>query len=315
MRHFLVILLFTALAWWALAMSDYRQTALSVTVEMRGYDTTRYALVRADSAVTVKGALSGFGSLAMRLTPRPLVLVVDVPLQKRVVAYDDSGAMTIAISTSDLDEHLHRLLDRYGLRQMQLGEDTLRATLAQRGHRSFHPSLQAANFLFAMGYGLYGEPVVEPAEVTLYGDPALLAQVDRVGVRPVTVADIDTTASFRLALDPVWKARGDIRASSDSITVTLPVTSFVERSFSLPVALVGAPPDSRVRLYPDHVTLTAWVAHKELATVKAGDFVVQVRYDDILRGAAALPVRLARFPQGVRIRNLSTHEVKYVVMK
>lgn len=296
-------------------MSDYRQTALSVTVEMRGYDTTRYALVRADSAVTVKGAMSGFGRLAMMLAPRPPALVVDVPLQKRTVSYDDSGAMTIGISTTDLDEPLHSLFDHYGLRQMQVDEDTLRATLVQRGHRSFRPSLQAANFLFAMGYGLYGDPVVEPAEVTLYGDPALLAQINRVGVKPVTVADIDTTGTFRLALDPVWKGRGDIRASSDSITVTLPVTSFVERSFSLPVVLVGAPLDSRVRLYPDHVILTAWVAHKELATVKAGDFVVQVRYEDILRGAAALPTRVARFPQGVRIRKLSTDEVKYVVMK
>lgn len=298
-------------------MSEVREYPLEVRVEMKGFDKSRYAVLQADSTVTIQVSSTGFNALLYKMKGKTLVLPLNVNgegMRKYLRSGKNGDRLCRSVAVDDLGNQLASQLTKMGMHMKGSAKDSLRIVLAERKSKVFPVDISSVETSFAEGYGLYGEPSVNPAEVTLYGDEETLSQIDRVTVKPLKINDLKGNGSYTLTIDTAWRGN-DIYASTDKVTLYVPVEQYVEREFELPIALEGADSVVRVNLYPDKVTLHVWVPRPDVATMTAERFSVSVDYRDVMVHAAKLKPRLTRFPQKVRFHSLSPAEVGYVVIK
>lgn len=300
-------------------MSESQEYGLHVQVKLTGYDAARYAVVEMDSVVQLQVRSTGLAALLLSQKNSPVAVSVDMRgesvrcYERRVGEGKVQQCRSVAVS--DIGEMLRGQLHRYGVSSLSSARDSLRLVLAARASKVFLPSLADVDISFADGYGLYGEPKVSPEEVTLYGPEEALERITELRVSPTTIANLSTTASLSLPLDPVWERMGDVTVSTTSVAVRIPVQSFVERTYTLPLTVRQADTAVRLHLYPEQASVRVWVAQRDLQSVSADRFEVSVDYSDILAGKPHLKPRLTRFPECVRVRTLSPAEVQYVVIQ
>lgn len=299
MKRFLVILLLTAAVWLGVSMSEEREYPMQVRVQMTGYDTVRYAVVQADTLLPLKARMSGFHAFVLSsLRGGPSI---EVPLRE--------GECSVAVSS--LTDRLRASLP--GARQMTSPLDSLRIKLSERGSRTYEPRIDAVGFSFADQYGLYGEPEIRPAQVTLYGPEEILATIDEVRAMPAELRNIKGSGSFKLLLEPVWEQYADVHPSCREVELYLPVEPYVEKVYSVPIEVEGVDSTVSLRLYPDHATVRAWVAQRDLQ--RDPDFRVKVDYSEVLATDGRPNLQMVEFPGYVRPRSLEPNEVQCVIIK
>lgn len=317
MLTFMVILALTVLVWGAVAMSEVREYPLKVQVEMTGFDKSRYAVLQADSVVTIQVKSTGFKALLYSLKDVPVVLKLNVNGEgvRRYVQQGERGKQLFrTVAVNDLDDLLATDLSGRGMQMVGSAKDSLRLVLAERKSKVYRVDISGVKISFSEGYGLYGEPSVSPLEVTLYGDEESLSKIDKVTVKPLEIKDLKGSGTFDLMLDSSWNGN-DVYASTDKVTLSVPVEQYVEREYELPISVEGMDSLVRINLYPDKVSLRVWVPRSDIASVTPERFTVSVDYRDATSRTTKLKARLTRFPQKVRVHSLTPEEVKYVVIK
>lgn len=303
MRHFLVILGITALLWLGVSMSEQRQYPLNLEVEITGFDTVRYAVTYADTALPVQATMSGFNAAAVSL----------LHFQPHVTLSLDKGQFNRSTAVEDVSDDFVRQLRAIGVTNIISTQDSLRLRLISRGQRTYPVRLDSVDFSFNEQYGLYGEPSVTPATVTLYGPDSLLDAIKTIQVAPAELHDIASSDTYSLPLLNVWKELGDIRSSVNEVQVYLPVEAYVEREYRVPITVAGADSSARIRVYPDQVNVRVWIAKRDLERMP--DIQVAIDYADVLAGATKLTPRLIQFPAYIRPRSISPAQVQCVVIK
>lgn len=297
MKRFLVILGITALVWLGVSMADEGEYPLEVRVAMVGYDTVRYAMASADTSLPLKVTMSGFN--AYLNSHRRQEVQVEVS--------EEGDAVAVSALRQRL---LHSIL---GAREVSSPVDSLHYVLAPRGQRTFRPRLDNLTFTFTEQHGLYGEPMVTPSEVTLYGPDEVLAQIKELKVAATGIHDISGSATYHLPLEPVWLQYSDVHPSVTEVAIYLPVEAYVEKDYQVPITVVGADTTVTLRLYPETATVRAWVAQRDL--LREPEFVVAVEYGDVFANEGRLATRLVEFPAYVRPRSVEPAEIQCVVIK
>lgn len=317
-RSFFAILVLTVLVWLAMAMSEKKEFSFPVKVVMSGFDAKRYAVVNADTTMMLQMESTGVRALLLSLKKEPLTFVLDIK-NDAVRRYSrQRGAVTDLFRTvaiADLSVPLSDMLSSEGVRFLGSTKDSLQLVLNERESKVFRPELNNLKINFADGFGLYGEPLVSPTEITLYGSPEVLAAITQVSVCPEVLNDVRETSTYSVAIDTSWKKLGDVFCSANMLTVNIPVKRYVEQHYTVPVTVMGADSSHNLHLYPERVTLHVWVAQDDLASVTADRFAVSANYDDILSGRQRLRLYVNRFPRNVRIRKIEPEEIEYVIIK
>ena len=301
-----------------MAMSDKREYTLPVKVKMTGFDTKRYAVVSADTTMVLQVESTGFRALLLSLKKESMTFVLDVK-NEAVRRYSRERDPVVDLyrvaAVSDISTQLSDMLSFVGVRYLGSTKDSISIVLNERRSKTFHPDLSNLKINYSDGYGLYGEPMVSPAEVTLYGSSEVLDAIDKVGVCPVVLNNVCETGNYQVSIDSCWKTLGDIYSSTNSLTINIPVKRYVERQYVVPVMVADADSSRDLHLYPDHVKLRVWVVQEDVSTVSADNFRVSVDYREILSGASKLKLRVNRFPRNVRVRKVDPEEIEYVIIK
>lgn len=303
MKHFLVILGITALVWFGVSLSEPHEYPLHIGVDIEGVDTLRYAVVYADTSLDLKVEMPGFNAALISLLDRQPRINVSMP----------QGGMRRSLAIADIGEDLRQQLGGFGVMRVVGGHDSIRLRLSKRASRSFPVRLDSVDFSFSEQYGLYGEPRVEPAYVTLYGADSLLATIREVQVKRKSISGISGTATYRLALDPSWRQLGDVRASTSEVKVYLPVEAYVEHEYTVPIEVENVDTSMKIRLYPAEARVRTWIAKRDLN--RTHEFHVTIDYNEVLAGATRQKPKLVQFPAYLRPRSVEPEEVQCLIIK
>lgn len=299
MKRFLVILGLTVVVWLGVSMSAESVYPVQMRVTMVGYDTVRYAVVSADTVLPLQVRMSGFNAFWGTLRHQKDTLQVTCP--------QDRGAVAVSSLTGRLRNKIH------GAQQVTSTVDSLRIVLSERSSRAYRPVLDDVDFTFANQYGLYGEPTITPAEVTLYGPMEALSQIGEVRVAAANLDGISTDGTYRLPLEPVWQQYADVRPSCTDVDVYLPVEAYVEREYKVPIRVLDADSTVSLRIYPEEATVRVWVPQRDLH--REPEFVVAVDYADVLLYDGHLSPRLLQFPAYVRPRKVEPQDIQVVIIR
>lgn len=301
-----------------MAMSEKREFSMPVKVKFSGYDTRRYAVVKADSSMSMQVESTGFNAFILGLKKEPVTFVVDIKneaMHRYTHHRDETVDIYRSVSVADLASQCADHMTSIGVRYISCARDSLWLVLNERSSKTVYPDLDNLKINFSDGYGLYGEPIVSPAEITLYGSPEALDAIGNIGVEAITLDNVNETGTYHVPIDKKWKSLGDVYASSDMLTINIPVKRYVEQRYIVPVTVAGIDSIEGLRLYPDRAKLHVWVAQDDLAAISAERFNVSVNYSDILAGAQRLPLNVNRFPREVRIRKIEPEEIEYIIIK
>ena len=300
-RSFWVIIALTAIVWLLAVMSEHDDYPVDVRVKWTGFDTSRYVVTYADTLLPVTINSNCFLAISRYRTVRNTPYVITIP-----------SDTVVKVNPALLDDVVKQL-DFNGTHGITSTTESLRIALTERSSKAFVPQLRNVDFYFVDQRGLAGLPVVQPDTVWLYGDPASLDKIKEVTTRQYAIEGVRDSGWHVLPLDPVWKQYPDIRASHDSVRIFLPVDRFVEKTVT--VSVVPKTPDSRytLRLIPARVSVTLWVPVKDYDYLSADQIEAEVNYNPA-KPSQELPVLVTRFPENVRIKQVSPASLQYVIL-
>ena len=282
-------------------MSEEGEYSIPAQVEVVGYDTLHYSIVRTDTALTLKVRASGYAAFLQSISSQPLRLQLAVA--------DGEGCQAVAIG--QLSGEVSRRMS--GAQLLDADRDSVRVRLAARASRTYAVQIKNAHFLFADSYGLYGEPRVEPSELTLYGAEEVLSQIDAVGVVDTTIAGIRASGWYTLPVAQRWGSGAEVKTTCSEVRVYVPVEAYVEHQYQVPITVSHADTLTQLRFYPPQVTVRAWVAQH--AVHNRPQLKVAVNYADIEQHPDHLTPQLVQFPSYLRLRSIEPAEVQCVIIK
>ena len=301
MKHFLVILGLTALVWLGVTLSEPIEYPLHVDVELTGYDTVKYAILQADTAVEVTIEANGYNILLNNLLNKKTKVVL--PLQSEGIHH--------SIGVDELQKAIRSTIG--GIQSIHYDIDTLHITLAERCSRQYRPNIEHVKFSFSEQYGLYGQPIISPEVITLYGPEEELDKIKEVYVSPSKIENISQSGKYRLPLEAPWATSADIRSSCNMVEIYLPVEAYVEREYEVPIRVANADTTVQLRLYPSVATLHVWVAQRDLQ--KMPEFDISIDYNDIQSHMQHIHPHLISFPEYIRPRSIEPDEVQCVIIR
>lgn len=301
-RSFWVILVLTAIVWLMAAMSEHDDYPVDVHVRWTGFDTARYVVTYADTLLPVTINSNCFLAISRYRTVRQKPYTINI-----------NGDTVVKVNPALLDD----VIKQYGFdgtHGISSTTESLRISLTERRRRPYVPQLRNVDFFFVDQRGLAGMPVVQPDTVWLYGDPASLDQIKVVSTLKYAIEGIRDSGWHVLPLDPVWRRYPDVHSSHDSVRVFLPVDRYAEKTLSVAVSPQSRDDRYTLRLIPPRVNVTLWVPVNDYDFISADQIEAVATYDSA-HPAKELPVLVTRFPNNVRIKQVTPATLPYVALR
>ena len=314
-RHkpFWIILLFTATVALGNLLSEHNDYPMQVRIAWEGFDTSRNAVIQADTLLEVTVNSNGFLAIGR---------YYQLKNQKYVI--HTQGDTVVSVNKMMLDKMMQEL-HFAGIQRAERATDHLTLKISPRASKAFRPQMRNVEFQFDSQHGLSGEPSLTPDTVWLYGSESSLAKIESLYTAPATIGGVSDTVTCILPLEPVWEKYPDLRVSSPNVTLVIPTKRYTEKKLSVPVRFLPVKEVEGIpRLYPDHVDVTFWVADEDYSRLLADMVEAVAVYDPAQEygqgrphsdKATTLPVRITSFPSFARVKSVSPSNIQYVIIR
>ena len=151
------------------------------------------------------------------------------------------------------------------------------------------------SFQFRSQYMLSAPFRIEPDSITVYGDDASLALLEKVRTPRLTLTDMHEPLHGVLRLNPVE----GVRMSADEVSYEVPVTRFVELRATVPVEVWNVPAGHQLQVYPSSAQVMLRCSFP-LAKDPVPSFKLYIDYKDFSASLTGRCVaRNLRLPAGV----------------
>ena len=157
--------------------------------------------------------------------------------------------------------------------------------------------------------GVYGLPVLEPSSVTVYGPAEILDTLKCV--QTMTLSKSNVSESFTETV-PLNLLEGRIRSDVKEVGAAVQVEKFTEADVTVPVA---QPKATKVRFFPESVTVKCLVAFKDYPNLTPELFRVEVDAAQLKALQPLLDVKLTLWPQYVQVLNTTPEKVEYLIVQ
>ncbi len=164
-------------------------------------------------------------------------------------------------------------------------------------------------------FGVIGEPVLEPAFVTITGAQSKVAEIDHVRTRKVELRDVKSGKEIELNIE---KPASGISVDPGNVKYRFNVTEFTEGEIRVPIRLRNLPPGRAVTYNPSTVTIRYSVPIDQYSEVQnTRPFVAYVDYSTIEEDTTGLvipQIERAEDDYDVRLRSFSPRTVSYFMV-
>ena len=215
------------------------------------------------------------------------------------------------VFTLNLQSHREDILSQFNLSNSQrttIQTNTLKIPLDKIEHRKVKVDLKNVAYDFAPQYGLYGRPLLFPSTVTIEGNLSGI-DIETIATKSYHFKNISSSKVYYLNLNKI----PSVRVNPSFVALYIPSDEYTEHTISVPVRVISEDTDFEVKVYPETVDVTTFVALQDYEKLKQEKFSVIARFKDTVNGR--IPVRLMQFPNFVRVQKVSPQEVQYGIVK
>ena len=123
-----------------------------------------------------------------------------------------------------------------------------------------------------------------PDSVLVYAPEGILDTITTAYTQNITLENISDTTRRRV---PLTSERG-VKFVPASVEMTFPVDIYTEKTVEVPLHGVNFPADKVLRTFPSKVQITFQVGLKRFRSIKASDFIINISYEELLKGVSNL---------------------------
>lgn len=301
-RDALIFLLFVGLAfifWWGRMMSSPRDTNIKVSIEYTGI-------------------------------PAEVLIDRELPNTLLIAARDD-GKQLRQLSHNDLHVNINLApfcLEKQG--EVKLTADILRPRLQdilpgstsiqqitpEEIRFNYHtqyskivPVKLQAHVKAADQYQLIGDAKLTPEAVHIYGSQEFIDSIQHILTDSIHIYDLRDSIVETINLT----VPNHIRIQPSQVMATWHAEQFTEKSFTLPIQVLGKPKGERLRLFPQIANVTVRVGVSNFANIQAEDIQVVCHYPKEETQSMPLQVHTDN-PHIYNIR-ISPSSVEYIIVR
>lgn len=161
------------------------------------------------------------------------------------------------------------------------------------------------------GYVL-SKPVISPSFITINGDSVSVNGIDSVSTMPLYLNQLNSNYSGKLAL---VRPSENVYLNFSEVNVNIQADKILEKEISIPISVQGAPPGSRLKLFPGKVKITYSSAKNDFTEITENSFKAVVNYNKNQKESSRLPVELSVIPTQAKILSIEPTDVEFLVFK
>lgn len=172
------------------------------------------------------------------------------------------------------------------------------------------PVVFNGNIQYEPGYHRSGEMQITPAYIQVYAAKSVLDTLTHV---QTVYTDIKkANKSFTRAL-PIQKIEG-VAYNPESITITIPIEQYTEKTLDIPVVITQVPGDYTIRLFPPTVKVISSLPLSKYKDLEADQFEIRIPFAELEQNLTGiLPVSLTRQPDWTRSSSLSPDKIEFIL--
>ena len=299
-KDVLIFLLFVGLVsifWWGRTMSSPRDIDLRVALAYTG--SFEQVVFENELPKSIKLLVRDNGQQLRRIKHQDLTLTINLS------PYLSEESGSVVLTADVLRPRLQDILPGSTSIQ-QINPEVISAAYYVQQQKTV-PVVVQSQVTAAPQYQLVGDPKVLPGSVQVFGSEETIEHVDYVLTDSICVEGLREDVCVDVAL----QAPEGVRVLPEIVQVAWKAEPFTEKSFTLPVEVLGVPDGKRVRLFPQQVNVTVRVGVSHFAHVQELDLRAVCDYPS--KPSHALPVKLITDNTYISNIRISPSSVEYMI--
>ena len=299
---FLFFLLISALLWFLIKLSKEYTTQTVFTVVYTQAPVNKW-VSSSDQKVNLSFVADGFVTLRHNLIRQPN-RVVEISLEE--VPYRLEGGNTYSYGSQYVAE---RVADWLGVPagNVTMNDDKQYFNMEDLQQKEL-PVQVPLDVTTQRQYYLYGDPIVEPATLTVYGPKSVLDTVEVLHTEPFVATGANADITRSLAVDYYG---GVIQAAEQTVQVTVRVEQYTETQVEVPVTVADS---LQVRFFPETMKVRCLVPIRDFASLSPAAFVVLADTAQLHLRQPLLDIRLVQVPEHVQVIKTEPEQVEYLIV-
>ncbi len=296
----LIFVLFVGLAsifWWGRTMSSPRD--MDVRVNISYTDISEQIIFTKELPKNLTIVVRDNGQQLRRINQQNLNLAINLSPYLSM----DHGAFTL---TADiLRPRLQDILPGSTIIQQIIPETIEVAYYRQQS--KMVPVVLQSQVSVAPQHQLVGDAKITPDHVQIFGDKDNIDTISHITTDTIRITDL--RESIRMSA-PLLPPSG-IRVQPASVQIEWQAELFTEKSFVIPIEIIGLPNDKQIRLFPQQVEVKMRVGISHFAEVQESDLRAICHYPT--QPCNALPIEIKTDNPHISNIRFSPTSVEYII--
>ena len=299
---FLFFLLISSLLWFLIKLSKEYTTQTVFTVVYTETPVNKWVSTT-DQRVNLNFVADGFVTLRHNLVRQPK-RIVEIPLSE--VPYRLEGGNTYSYGSQYVAE---RVADWLGVPagNVTVNDDKQYFNMEDLQQKEL-PVRVPVDVKTQRQYLVYGDPIVVPSTITVYGPKSVLDTMDVIFTDPFSTVNANTDVTKTLQIN---YCNGVVKGADPTVQVTVRVEQFTETLVEVPVTVTDS---LQVRFFPETMSVKCMVPICDFATLSPALFQVLADTAQLHRRQPLLDIRLVKVPEHVQIIKTDPDQVEYLIV-
>lgn len=157
-------------------------------------------------------------------------------------------------------------------------------------------------------YYVYGDPLVEPAVLTVYGPKSVLDTMKAISTEPFIAVGANDNITKKLTVD---YCAGAVQGTETAVQVTVYVEQYTETVVEVPVTVTDS---LHVRFFPETMNVKCMVPVRDFPSLSPTSFRALADTAQLHRHQPLLDVKLVQVPKHILVVKTEPDQVEYLIV-
>lgn len=299
---FLFFLLISSLLWFLIKLTKEYTTQTVFSVVYTDVPVNKW-VANTDQRVNLSFSADGFITLRHNLVREPN-RVIEVSLEE--VPYRLEGGNTYSYGSQYVAE---RVADWLGVPagSVTVNDDKQYFNMEDLQQKDL-PVQVPLDVKTQRQFQVYGDPLVEPGVITVYGPKSVLDTMEAIVTEPFVATAANTNLVRDLTVD---YCGGAVKGAEPTVRVTVQVEQYTETVVQVPVTVTDS---LQVRFFPETMAVKCMVPIRDFASLSPAAFLALADTAQLHLRQPLLDIRLVRVPEHVEVVKAEPDQVEYLIV-
>lgn len=160
------------------------------------------------------------------------------------------------------------------------------------------------------GFGLAEKIAVSPATISIFSTQNILDSISGIRTKYIEVLNAKKTISRIIPLETI----PGVTFSQSTISISIPIEEFTEKTLDIPVVCTGIPHNYIVRLFPPTIKVNCNIPLSKYKDLTDEDFSIRIKYEDLEQNLKGLyTIELEKKPDWIETFSMIPDRIEFII--